>query len=129
VSNISNTKTETVGRTADRLKLILAVLVVAAGIVAFSMLEGQPAVLRVAAFLGSLVLAFVLAWFSDTGRRTLAFGRDAWQELRRVHWPTRKEATQMTGIVFVFVVIMAIFLWLVDKLLGWVIYGLLLGWR
>jgi preprotein translocase subunit SecE len=40
-----------------------------------------------------------------------------------------KEALQMTGIVFVFVIIIAIFLWLADKTLGWVIYGLLLGWR
>jgi len=126
---MSNSKIETVSNPLDRVKLILAVLVIAAGVVGFSMLEGQPTVLRVSVFLGSLLIAALIAWFSDTGRRTLAFGRDAWHELRRVHWPTRKEATQMTGIVFVFVVIMAIFLWLVDKLLGWVIYGWLLGWR
>jgi len=126
---MSNSKIETVGSPLDRVKLILAVLVIAAGIVGFSMLEGRPTVLRVSVFLGSLLIAILIAWFSDTGRRTLAFGRDAYHELRRVHWPTRKEAMQMTGIVFVFVVIMAIFLWLVDKLLGWVIYGWLLGWR
>ncbi|MCB5364850.1 preprotein translocase subunit SecE [Pusillimonas sp. CC-YST705] len=126
---MSNTKVETVNSTLDRVKLGLAVLVIAAGIVAFSVLDGQPGVVRVAIFLVSVIIAAFIAWSSEPGRRTMAFGRDAYHEVKRVHWPTRKEAMQMTGIVFVFVIIMAIFLWLVDKTLGWVIYGLLLGWR
>lgn len=126
---MSNTKVETVNSTLDRVKLGLAVLIIAAGIVAFSVFDDQPSVVRVSLFLGSVIIAAVIAWFSEPGRRSLAFGRDAYNEVKRVHWPTRKEAMQMTGIVFVFVILMAIFLWLVDKALGWVIYGLLLGWR
>ena len=126
---MSKSNVETVTSTVDRVKLGLAVLVIAAGIVLYSMLESQPTVVRVAVFLGSLIIAAVIAWFSEPGRRTLSFARDSSTEVKRVVWPTRKEATQMTGIVFVFVIVMGILLWIVDKGLGWVIYGLLLGWR
>lgn len=126
---MSNTNVETVNSTVDRLKLGLAVLVVIAGIVAFSMLEGESALIRVAAFIGSLVVAFVIVWFSEPGRRTVGYARDSYHEVKRVIWPTRKEATQMTGVVFVFVTVMAIILWFFDKALEWIIYGLFLGWN
>lgn len=126
---MSKSNVETVTQTVDRIKLGVAVLVIAAGIVAYSMLEGQPPIARVGVFIGSVVIAAIIAWFSEPGRRTLSFARDSSNEVKRVVWPTRKEATQMTGIVFVFVIAMGLLLWLVDKGLGWVIYGLLLGWR
>jgi len=44
-------------------------------------------------------------------------------------WPARNEALQMTGYVFAFVVVMALFMWLTDKTLEWVLYDLVLGWR
>jgi preprotein translocase subunit SecE len=34
----------------------------------------------------------------------------------------------MTGYVFAFVVVMALFLWATDKTLEWVIFSLILGW-
>ena len=126
---MSNTKVETVNSSLDRVKLALAVLIIAAGIVAFSVLDDQPGVVRVAVFLASVVIAAVIAWYSEPGRRSMAFTRDSYTELKRVHWPSRKETMQMTGIVFAFAIVMAIFLGLVDKTLGWVIYDLLLGWR
>jgi len=126
---MSNTNVETVSSTLDRVKLGLAVLVIVAGIVAFSVLEDQPNALRVGVFIGSVVIAALIAWFSEPGRRTLGFARDSYNEVKRVVWPTRKEATQMTAIVFVFVAVMGVLLWVVDKALGWIIYGLLLGWR
>jgi preprotein translocase subunit SecE len=51
------------------------------------------------------------------------------KEVKKVVWPTRKEAMQMTGYVFAFVFVMAFFLWLTDKTLEWALYGLILGWR
>ena len=126
---MSNTNVETVSSTLDRVKLTLSVLVIIAGIVAFSVLGDQPVVVRVAIFIASLIIAAVIAWSSEPGRRTISFGRDSYGELKRVIWPTRKEAMQMTGIVFAFVAVMGIMLWLTDKILGWAIYGLLLGWR
>jgi len=126
---MSNQTVETVGTAANRIKLTLAVLVVAAGIVGYSMLEGQNAVARVGVFIASLLVALGIVWFSDTGRRTVGYLRDSMTELRRVVWPSRQEATRMTGVVFVFVAIMALILWLFDKILAWVIYGLFLGWN
>lgn len=126
---MSNSNVETVSSNIDRFKLGLAVLVIVAGIVGYSVLEDQPTIARVGVFLGSLIIAALIAWFSEPGRRTLSFGRDAYNEVKRVVWPTRKESTQMTGIVFVFVAAMGLFLWVVDKGLAWVIYGLLLGWN
>jgi preprotein translocase subunit SecE len=126
---MSNSKVETVSSKADRIKLGLAVLVIVAGIVGYSMLEGQAPLARVGVFIVSVIVAAIIAWFSEPGRRSISFARDSSNEVKRVVWPTRKEATQMTGIVFVFVAIMGILLWAVDKLLQWVIYGLLLGWN
>jgi len=51
------------------------------------------------------------------------------REVKKVVWPTRKEALQMTAYVFAFVVVMALFLWLTDKTLEWVLYDLILGWK
>ena len=126
---MSNSNVETVTSNADRLKLALAVLVIVAGIVGYSMLEGQPAVLRVGVFLVSLIVAAVIAWASEPGKRTLSFARDSYNEVKRVVWPTRQETLRMTGIVFAFVVVVGAFLWLVDKILQWVIFGVLLGWN
>lgn len=125
---MSNTSVETVTSTADRVKLGVAVLVVIAGIVGFSVLGDQPMIARIGVFVGGLVLAALIAFTSEPGRRTIGFGQESYAELRRVTWPTRKETVQMTGIVFAFVAVMGIFLWLVDKTIEWVLYGLLLGW-
>jgi len=126
---MSNTKVETVSSTADRVKLVVAVLVIIAGIVGYSLLNGQPVAVRVGTFVGSIVIAAIIVWFSETGRRTVGFSRDSYNEVKRVVWPTRKETMQMTGIVFAFVAAMGILLWVVDKLLEWIIYGVLLGWN
>jgi preprotein translocase subunit SecE len=82
-----------------------------------------------AALVAGIVLAAVLFLMADAGRRLVAFGKDSVREVRKVVWPARKEATQMTAYVFVFVVIMALFLWLTDKTLQWVFFDLILGWR
>ena len=42
------------------------------------------------------------------------FLRQVRSEASKVVWPTRKETLQSTGIIFVFVLVMAIFLWSVD---------------
>jgi preprotein translocase subunit SecE len=126
---MSNTNVETVTSTADRIKLGLAVLVIIAGIVGFSVLESQSMGLRIGVFVGGLIVAALIAWFSEPGRRTLSFGSESYNEMRKVIWPNRKETTQMTGIVFAFVVAMGVFMWVMDKLIEWILYGLLLGWK
>jgi preprotein translocase subunit SecE len=66
---------------------------------------------------------------SEAGKRLVAFGQESWREVGKVVWPSRKESTQMTLYVFGFVVVMALFLWLTDKTLEWLIFDLILGWR
>ena len=66
---------------------------------------------------------------SEAGKQLIAFGRDSVRETKKVVWPARNEAMQMTGYVFAFVFVMALFLWLTDKTLEWVLYDLILGWR
>ena len=127
---MSNTSIENVTSVTDKLKLGLSVLVIIAGIVGFSVLESKlPMVARVAIFVGSLGLAALIAWMSEPGRRTIAFAHESYNEVKRVVWPTRKETLQMTGIVFAFVAIMGLFLWILDKLVEWLLFGVLLGWK
>jgi preprotein translocase subunit SecE len=83
----------------------------------------------VVAVLVLLAAAVAVFFTSESGKQLAAFGRDAVRETKKVVWPTRKEALQMTGYVFAFVFVMALFLWLTDKTLEWVLYDLILGWR
>jgi preprotein translocase subunit SecE len=76
-----------------------------------------------------LILAALAFFTAEAGKRLIGFGRDSMHELRKVVWPTRKEALQTTAFVFAFAVVMALFLWTADKTLEWVIYDLFLGWR
>jgi len=120
---------ETVTTTADKAKLAAAGLLVVGAIAAFYLLGQKDMWLRVVTLLVLLAAAVAMFFVSESGRQLIAFGRDATREVRKVVWPTRKEAVQMTGYVFAFVVVMALFLWLTDKTLEWVLYDLVLGWK
>jgi preprotein translocase subunit SecE len=120
---------ETISTTADKAKLAAAALLVVGGIAAFYLLGQKDLWLRVIALLGLLAAAVAMFFVSEPGKQLIAFGRDSSREVRKVVWPTRKEAIQMTGYVFAFVVVMALFLWLTDKTLEWVLYDLILGWK
>ena len=126
---MATTQIETVSTTADKAKLAAAVVLAVGAIVAFYLLSRPGAVVQWIALLVGLAAAVGVFAASEHGRQLLAFGRDAWREVKKVVWPTRKEAIQMTGYVFAFVVIMSIFLWLTDKTLEWVFFDLILGWR
>jgi preprotein translocase subunit SecE len=126
---MTQAQVETVTTGAEKAKLALAGALVVAGLAAFYLLAKQDLWLRVAALLALLALAVVTFLFSEAGKQLIAFGREAVREVNKVVWPTRKEALQMTGYVFAFVFVMALFLWLADKTLEWVLYDLILGWR
>ena len=117
------------GQMADKFKVAVAVLLVVAGVVGFYLLSGSPAVVRLASVLGGLAAGVAVAWFSEPGRRFFAFAQDAIGETRKVVWPTRKESFQTAGAVFAFVVVMAVFLWISDKSLEYLLYDLILGWK
>ncbi|MDE2564407.1 MAG: preprotein translocase subunit SecE [Burkholderiales bacterium] len=120
---------ETVSTGADKAKLAGAVLLLLAAIVAYYYLGRQDLWLRVVALLVLLAAAVALFFTSESGKQLVGFGRDSVREVRKVVWPTRKEATQMTGYVFAFVFAMGLYMWLTDKTLEWVLYDLILGWR
>jgi preprotein translocase subunit SecE len=120
---------ETVSSGADKAKLAGAVVLAVAGVAAFYALPSQGLWVRVGALIALLIAAVAVFLVSEPGRQLIGFGRDAARETRKVVWPTRKEAMQMTGYVFAFVFVMALFLWLTDKTLEWLLYDLILGWR
>ena len=120
---------ENVSTSADKFKLVLVVALVVAALGGFYTLTEQGLLVQWLALLGGLAAAVVVFLVSLPGRQLVAFGNDAWREVNKVVWPTRKESTQMTLYVFAFVVIMALFLWLTDKTLEWVFYDLILGWK
>lgn len=126
---MSMTQVETVTSGADKAKLAVSVLLVLGGLVAFYVLAKQGKLVQWGALLVALAAGVTLFFTSESGRQLVAYGRDSWREARKVVWPTRKESLQMTGYVFAFVVVMALFLWLTDKTLEWVLYDLLLGWK
>ncbi len=126
---MSNNPVQTVNTSGDKIKVALAVFAVLAGVVGFYLLAGKATPIRAAALVGGLVVAVLLAWTSVPGRTFLGFAKESVRETKKVVWPTRKEAMQITGVVFGFVVVMAIFLWGTDKLLEVLLYDLILGWK
>jgi len=120
---------ETISTGADKAKMAGAALLLVASVAAFYALGKQDLWLRVVALLVLLAAAVALFFTSESGKQLIGFSRDAVRETKKVVWPTRKEALQMTGYVFAFVFVMALFMWLTDKTLEWLLYDLILGWR
>ena len=114
---------------ADKIKFSLALVILAAGVAGFYLLSEQAMILRVLAVLVGLALAVAVAWKTEPGQRFFGFANESVVEARKVVWPSRKETVQTTAMVFAFVVIMALFLYITDKSLEWVLYDLVLGWK
>ncbi|MES1983319.1 MAG: preprotein translocase subunit SecE [Pseudomonadota bacterium] len=110
---------------ADKIKLGVAFLLVVAGIAGFYALHESAAVVKLAVVLLGLVLAAAVTWTSAPGKQLFLFGSEAVAEAKRVVWPTRKETIQTTGIVILFAVTMALFLWMVDASLMLVVNKLM----
>ena len=126
---MSTAQIETVTSAADKAKLAAAAVLLLAALASFYLLSAQGVLAQWGALLACLLLAVVVFFTSLQGKQLIGFGRDAWREVQKVVWPTRKEAMQMTAYVFGFVLLMAVFLWLTDKTLEWLLYDLILGWK
>lgn len=124
---MSSQPVQTVNTSNDKIKLVLAICAVVAGIVGFYFLSDKPTVVRAAALVAGLIAAVAIAWTSVQGREFIGFAKESVRETKKVVWPTPKEAGQMTAIVFGFVLVMALFLWGTDKLLEVLLYDLILG--
>jgi preprotein translocase subunit SecE len=126
---MSTIQVQTVNTTADKAKLAVAVTLVIASLVAYYALGKQGPLFQWLGLLAGLAAAVLVFLMAESGKALVAFGRDSVKEVKKVVWPARKEAVQMTVYVFGFVLIMALFLWFTDKTLEYVFYDLILGWK
>lgn len=62
---------------------------------------------------------------STTREKSAEYFRGVWSELKKVHWPNRKQVTTYTGVVLVSVVIVAFLIWIVDSGLTYLLTQLL----
>ncbi|MCF6212130.1 MAG: preprotein translocase subunit SecE [Gammaproteobacteria bacterium] len=105
----------------DKIKLLLAMVPLVAGIGVYYYFGDQPAWIRVIGLLVAGGVSIMIALQTELGRMAWAFRREAIIEVRKVVWPTRKETTQTTLVVVVVVIFMAILLWLLDMFLAWAV--------
>ncbi len=111
----------------DKVKIAVAAALLVAGIAAFYYWSESLMIVRVASVIAGAVAGAVVLWSTAPGKQFFAFAQESIEETKRVVWPTRKETLQTTGVVFVFVVIMAIFLGVLDSGLAW-LFKVFLGW-
>ena len=123
---MNNQNVETVTSKSDIALVTLAILAALAGVIAFALLSEEALGARLGVLFGGLLLGIGLAWLSPSGKRLLSYGRQSWDELRRVVWPTKKETLNTTGLVMAFVFIIALFLFICDKIIEWGLYDVLL---
>lgn len=120
-----NAKVEKEGSALDTLKWLLVFCLVSAGVVGNYYFEAESLLYRVLAL---LVLAFVAGWVAVQTTKGQAFAKlvsEARLEIRKVVWPTKQELTQTTMIVVVFVLVVALILWGVDSLIGWIVSSII----
>jgi preprotein translocase subunit SecE len=113
----------------DKAKLGAAVALVALGVWGYYWLADSPLVVRILAVVAGLVAAGAVARWSEPGKQFALFAGESVAEVKKVVWPTRKETMQTAAAVFAFVVMMALFLWMTDKVLEWLLYDLIMGWK
>ncbi len=127
-----STKAEQQSSSLDTVKLVVALALLVLGVAGFyyfASWQGEPVSLlfRVLGLLAVAGLGAFIALTTASGRRLTGFMQDSRTEVRKMVWPTRAETMQTTLMVFVIVLIVTIFLWLVDMLLGWGVRSLLGG--
>lgn len=107
----------------------ISIALILGSLIGYYGLATQPMMIRLGVLIGGIVIALGLVAVTPTGKRFLAYAKDSVNEVKKVVWPSRKESTQMTLIVFAFVLVMAIFLWSADKIIEWLIFAVFLGWK
>jgi preprotein translocase subunit SecE len=112
------TNSEAQGSVFDTIKLLLALVVLIAGIAGFYYFSEQPLLYRVLGILATVGVAVGISATTYKGKSLIGFLGLSRSEVRKMVWPTRAETMQTTLMVFILVVILAIFLWFIDMLLG-----------
>jgi preprotein translocase subunit SecE len=114
---------------ADIGKLILAGLVLVAGVFAYSWFGNDGNVsssVRMLGVVAALVISLAIAAFTAIGRRVRNFLAESQFEMRKVVWPTRDETIKTTGIIIAVVIVLSLLLGLIDLILSSVILDWLL---
>jgi len=111
----------------DKIKLMLAVVLVIAGVSGFYTFVDSNMALRVAMVVAGVVAGTGLALTSETGKNAWHFMASARSEVRKVVWPAQKETVQSTMIVVAMVVVIGIYLWIADFISFWAVYDMILG--
>jgi preprotein translocase subunit SecE len=101
----------------DKIKLLVAVLLIAAGIAGFYTYSDEALLYRVLALLAVIIVSFIIALQTQLGSDSWNFGRSSILEVRKAVWPTRQETIQATVMVSILVIIVGIILWLFDMML------------
>ena len=101
----------------DKLKVGLVFVFIVVGVSGFIYLNESAMVLRVLSLLTGFLLAAITARFTVQGQEFYLFCKESSEETKKVVWPSRKETLQTSGVVFAFVVAMALFLWFIDSAL------------
>jgi preprotein translocase subunit SecE len=104
---------------ADKARLVIAVVLVVAGIIAFYAFDTAPVWARWLAVVAGLVLGGGAVATSTYGRTVVQFVLDSRVELRKIVWPSQRETGMTTLVVFVFVIVGGGFFWVVDLILAW----------
>jgi preprotein translocase subunit SecE len=107
----------------------IALALIFISLIGYYGLATQSMIVRLSVLIGGIAIAVALVAVTPSGKRFIAYAKDSFNEVKKVVWPSRKETTQMTLIVFAFVVVMAIFLWSADKIIEWLIFAVFLGWK
>lgn len=121
---------QTVARTIiGKIKAIIGIIAIIMTIISYFVLNKQSIIIRVSILIIGLSIALCLIFSLTQWCDFINFTKESIRETKKVIWPTRKEATQITIIVFAFVLIMAIFLWSIDKLFEFLLYDMILVWK
>ncbi|HEX8593303.1 MAG TPA: preprotein translocase subunit SecE [Pseudomonas sp.] len=116
-----NPKAEAQDSRFDLVKWLVVVLLVVVGVVGNQYYSAQPILYRVLALLVIAAVAAYVALQTGKGKAFFVLAKEARAEIRKVVWPTRQETTQTTLIVVAVVLVMALLLWGLDSLLGWLV--------
>ena len=99
---------------ADRIKLIVALLFLGGGVVAFYIFSDQSLLYRVLGLIVAALVSVAVVLQTELGRSAWSFFKEARLEARKVVWPTRRETSQTTLLIMASVIVVGIFLWLLD---------------
>jgi preprotein translocase subunit SecE len=107
------------GGAVNTVKLVVAILLVLAGVAGFYVLSSQATWLRWLAVVGGIVLGALVIAFSRYGTDLKQFVALSRIELRKIVWPNRHETGMTTLVVLGFVVVAGLFFWGIDLVLAW----------